>query len=198
MYNYDYNSLYHHGVKGMKWGVRKQQPKSARYYKKTLNKLDKQAANKIGDYIYNDAASKNTAQQIRIKTDSLNYKGKNTSTNKQLTKMKSKLTEQQQRAAASKKDLINIEKQQFKVIADAVNNGYSVVLTDAMRTTKRGTLASLASSAAFGVVLGEVVMNRKQNKYSGKYTANFNVANKANVTVDQSPYMVKGVKFTVK
>lgn len=115
----------HHGVKGMKWGVRK-----ARHIQKDLNRLEKEYKKEAYNYAnatLREATLRNRVKKLVAKnTDSTGtavIKGKNL---KKLTKLTNWGKQQSDRIDSSHAKIKDIESRTWKLLGEAGAAGYTV------------------------------------------------------------------------
>ena len=164
----DYNELYHHGVKGMKWGVRKDRLKSrldlakrkhelhkeARHYTKELNRQDQYKTTSL--YRYN-MYSKNS--KARAKSFDKRLEKRQKKIDKQLSKKrlkkadkmiakKLKLADKYKRSLMESKMKMNEQVKRYKdsqkqidtLVKKAVSGGHSIKTKDIMRIVDSQTI----------------------------------------------------------
>ena len=206
LHTIDPNSLEHHGIRGMKWGVRKYQNEdgsltpagmerygkgaasdkrtSARKMTRDFNNLDKGYANVVAEQLRNQ---KKTAKYARI-GHKAERKGKAEKAEKNLAKA----LKYGQRAALNNKQRHEIEKLQWKIIGKAANQGYTTISKPVIRMGQSradkvlaalSTLSLVGSSTVGGVGVGVyrgTKVNGQQVKISKKGNGGTQVVNYAN------------------
>ena len=126
--------LEHHGVKGMKWGVRKKQ---AKVYQRQLNDLDKEADENISRYMrYSEKTNKYLKKGAKIfKKSGENPTGK---TAAKLDKLQEKATSAAKRAKFHDDTRKQIESDTFKLLAKLDGEGFAVNSKQTIRYTEKG------------------------------------------------------------
>lgn len=178
---YNENELYHYGVKGMKWGVRRARAKEARSYQKQLNTLDKQSTKHVGNYMKADVASD------RIKAKGRKYMDKHDNPSpkniEKMQKLTTKLQATNTKRDNAKKAQEAIDSKTWKVMAEAASKGYSINSKQVNRDAERGrTTVQVMLAGPLGHVLIDGIRTRT---YASKYG-------------DQAPWAVQGNKYKVR
>lgn len=151
------NELYHHGIKGQRWGVRRYQNddgsltsagrarylvgdgQSAKSIQKSLNRADQEAAYAIG------RINKSSRQESKLRGKAQKIIGKATSKDgvanlsgrqtKKLAKLHDKALNAMKAEETARMDLKKIESDQWKLMGKAAEQGYSVLTTPKYRST---------------------------------------------------------------
>ena len=190
----DSDKLMHYGVKGMKWGVRRDL-KSPRSYTKHLNKLDKQYANNASKYIRNDYKhNKIKKEAIDVANAHAQYPTKYGS--KKLSSLIKKGERLASKTDLYQKNMKEIESEQWKAIGNATEKGYNVSNTPKMRTPSSHKAASYIATLCagpIGAMSVATLTSIKGSKYKNEYPAPYN-----DKTIAQNPYAILGNKFKVK
>lgn len=167
------NELYHHGIKGQRWGVRRYQNddgsltsagraryligdgQSAKSIQKSLNRADQEAAYAIG------RINKNSKLESKLRNKAQKIVGKATSKDGDINlsdrqkKKLGKLTDKAQNAIKAEEiarmDLKKIESDQWKLMGKAAEQGYSVLTTPKYRQTVT-TGRQMADYLLFGAI----------------------------------------------
>ena len=154
--------LYHYGVKGMKWGVRRKL-KSIGYTAK-LNSMDWKRTEKYARYMKADAKARiNPTEKNKLKSE------------------------------ARHRDLARIDSYIKNVITKAQSDGRKVHSIDVMKNVEKGRQRSLLYLTG---IVGRYAINDYQNKkyYEGKYR----VQDRYGEVIEQTPWRIKGTKYTVR
>lgn len=179
--------LEHHGIRGMKWGVRRyqnedgslttagkqrygmgdgegQRKTSARKMQRDVNNLDRGFANVAAE---KRAANNQFNKRLRKTLDYSEKKGygkdfySHRGSDKKLNKLMNKTEKSLQKTAKSIKQMKEIENLQLKIISKAADNGYTVTSKPVVRlgNTGKQRVASILAAAAVGggAVAGAVI-----------------------------------------
>lgn len=179
------DGLFHHGIKGQKWGIRRYQNedgsltseglarlKSSGQMQRALNKNEKEYAYSVGDA----AKARRSADRLSFKMEKLSDRGKESSN--RYARLENKYNEKvnsQKMAEARQKTL---ESNAWKIIGKASNKGYSTIISDKMRSGVRS-----GESFANILLLGGIGAGLRQVYTHGMSGANVD-ANKYNVKND--------------
>lgn len=133
------DELTHYGVKGMKWGVRRDKKRIER----KLNRLDQDFANE-------------TAKSMRSRVSAERYLKKGN---------RAKAVEAGKKSVASNKNARNIESEQWKLIGEAARKNYSVSAQQIRRSGERGRefVVAILGGAVGGSVLGSMRVSELKN-----------------------------------
>lgn len=123
------NDLYHFGIKGMRWGIRKQRPPSSpRQFTRALNRTDQKRARANYQYVSLNSKKKTLNNMLKVNT-----KG-NSRIKKQLKSIRKK-----ERKANSKRYFA--AKQSRELVRSALSKGYHVYSKNFTRTANQGEVA---------------------------------------------------------
>lgn len=171
------NELAHHGVKGMKWGVRKDKRKDQRQ----LNKIVKESDKELGKALYYAAKAertKNPRKQEAYINKSYAASKKSKEKESELWKATARVIEKGSHVSAS-----NITRNTQKG-RDFMNTALGVSLVGLPVTAVMGGV-NPASMAVTGAVVGGVKEYTLQKRYKEDYAG-------------QSPYNVSTKKYRVR
>jgi len=175
----EYSELYHHGIRGMHWGIRRYQnedgtltPAGRKRYEKDLNKLDKKASQHFAD-----------ADMYASRANEMLNKASNAKNDKQKNKRLAKAAKLRLKADEEHSKGKEYEAEQWKGIADALERRADITRTSTLRTNeqymKRFRLGYFIAGPA-GALVSSAVFNKKfKNHYKNGNT----------------PVYVKGNKF---
>ena len=190
---YYYSEMYlqHHGILGQKWGVRRFQNydgsltakgkqrelKSARQYKRALNRVDQGLAEERRDY----GDERSVAIKLRRKSDRLLTKAGNvidTNPNKadryysKIDKLKKKVNEHDAKANAHMSNIIKGQELTERLLNEASSKGYTVTQKLTARNVTKGheyVLNALSVLGAYAVG-SPIAVTTSSHMYGTKYT----------------------------
>lgn len=161
------DEIYHHGVQGQKWGVRRYQNSDgsltsagrkhqAKIYTKTLNKTDQNIAMDTRRYRDAQRMQSTLNKQYNKRAEKLTSKNKDLSSDKKLSKTKMQIDAQKKIENESLKKIVSGNKEVNRILKEVNKNGYSVKARETMRDveTKGEKAAKMAvrTLAAMGGV----------------------------------------------
>lgn len=183
--------LYHYGIKGMKWGIRRYQnadgsltpagkKRQARQYTKELNKLDKEASEARADVIRSDIR----LHKARNKTDKLEG-----------TKRADKAFDKEKESSAKYVQTVrryqDIVAKNKSRIDEIIAEGYAIKSKDFVRSTKAGEQYAAMYLTS---VIGSSIIRGKQIADAGERNR---VTDDRGRSYIETPWMVKGSKYKV-
>lgn len=170
------DELYHHGIKGQRWGIRRFQNEDgslkdagkARYVKSTLKRNEI----RYGEENSQRQIHKEKMDQYISKASKAKEKGNSEKANKFTTKA----NEHKKLMNSSIKEMKSAESANWKTIAKAVENGYDVGIGSGkgIYYSKRGRLYMSAAYAGLGYIGGASAAAVMVNDTTGKYSTRIN------------------------
>ena len=172
------DTLMHYGVKGMKWGVRRDK----RNYQKRLNRLDQESVNELAKTMKATRTAKTADRKLQRRIS----KKPETSSRREIEKRNS-LEQKSINAAKKAVDHMNksksIDSRTWEVAAEAIEKGYSVNSKQVYRNGERGrTYAQALLAGPFG---SAVINSTRVDYYMRKFDG-------------QTPWAVRGNKYKVR
>lgn len=154
------DELYHHGIKGQRWGIRRYQNEdgsltadgrvryggNARNIQRDLNRLDKEKAYIVGDRV--KAANKYGKEMAKLK------KHQNNRSDKWKAKHEARAAEANERKNASEKRYAELNKDTASLVKRAIDQGMNVNVSAIPRDTQRIGERFARSSLAWGMAIG--------------------------------------------
>lgn len=187
----EYSELYHHGIKGMKWGVRKYQnydgtltERGRKRYQRDLNKLDAKASQHAAD-----------SDMFANKSSYYKDRASEAKTDKKKEKFLKKSDKFKAKSESEKAKMKEYESEQYKGIGDALERGFNVNRFDKYRVNKRA-YDSYGKRFARSMIMGgipnlaySIIKSANFDKKYSKYYSRQNTKNDG--------LMVKGNVFTL-
>lgn len=170
------DELYHHGIKGQRWGVRRYQnpdgslkdASKKRYVKSTLRR---------NEIRYGEENSLRAINKEKFETYSRKaVKAKEKGNTEKAAKLKAKAKKHQNLMNQSIKEMKAAESANWKTIAKAVENNYDVQINSGkgLYYSKKGRQYAAANQFLFGIIGGTATYATMANDSTGKYATHIN------------------------
>lgn len=177
-YHITEGELYHYGVKGMKWGVRRRVAAIRTTGK--LNRIDRRRANNMSNYIKEDIKSRKYAAKIE--------KSKSA---RKVNNLKAKKAAADAKAKGYTANIKKAEAETNKIVKQMSKQGYTVKSKDVVRNTKYGQqFATVYLTGVWGYVGMSMI---KDGKAGSNYQTQYR-----NRKMNQNEWTVKGTKYKFK